>query len=141
MYILPSTKDSQSTISGSNFDKSIVDDDIRVINNICEELYQDRKSFLEEILLHGQNDAIEGKITDWYTDSDPPFINWIDNFLDDVDNGLNLTINGGKDCPDLENLDEELCKLSNIKDSLPPNSDVTIGYGGIRNNFRRLKYG
>ena len=67
-------------------------------------------------------------------------MNWMDNFLDDVDNGLDLTINGRKDCPDLEDLDEELCKLSYIKDSLPPNRDVIKGYGGIRDEFRRLKY-
>ena len=27
------------------------------------------------------------------------------------------------------------------QDSLPPNRDVIKGYGGIRDEFRRLKYG
>ena len=141
MDILPSKKDSQSTISGSNVDESMVDDDVRVIDNICEELYRDVQSFNEEMLLHGINDAIEETVTDRYMDSDPTLMNWMDNFLDDVDNGLDLTINGRKDCPDLEDLDEELCKLLDIKDSLPPNRDVIKGYGGIRDEFRRLKYG
>ena len=63
MDILPSKKDSQSTISGSNVDESMVDDDVRVIDNICEELYRDVQSFNEEMLLHGTNDAIEEPIT------------------------------------------------------------------------------
>ena len=75
MDILPSKKDSQSTISGSNVDESMVDDDVRVIDNICEELYRDVQSFNEEMLLHGINDAIEETVTDWYMDSDPTLMN------------------------------------------------------------------
>ena len=62
----------------------------------------------------------------------------MDIFLKNVDNGLDLTINGGKDCPNLWNLDEELCKLLDIKDLLSPNSDAIIGYGDIRDEFKRL---
>ena len=57
--------------------RKAVDRDVRVIDNICEELYWDVQSLNEEMLLHGINDAIEDTVTDRYMDSDPTLMNWM----------------------------------------------------------------